>query len=77
MQNKISESLIENIDIFPTLLELLEIKNNYEKPGISFKEFLTEQDKLLESKSHTFSETGALHEQYHSPKESNVFFFKT
>ena len=71
-----SNKLLETIDIFPTILELLKIKINYTLAGTSFAQFL-QGKKELENKDYAFSETGALHGPYPSPKEPNVFCVKS
>ena len=66
----------ESIDLFPTILDLAGIKNNYDGPGKTIAPYLLGKEELKE-KNYTFSETGALHGPYPSPKEPNVFCVKT
>lgn len=73
---KTSSSLRESIDILPTLMELLEIKLEKKLPGESFSKFILNNNEKLQNKKYTFSETGALHGPYPSPKEPNVFCIK-
>jgi len=76
-KGQISENLRATIDIFPTILDLTKIDNNFERPGESFAEYLLGKSNYLKEKTHTFSETGALHGPYPSPNEPNVFCIKT
>jgi arylsulfatase A-like enzyme len=76
-KGQISENLRATIDIFPTILDLAKIDNNFERPGESFAEYLLGNSSDLKEKTHTFSETGALHGPYPSPNEPNVFCIKT
>jgi arylsulfatase A-like enzyme len=76
MQNQISHSLRETIDVLPTILELVKIESKLNLPGKSFAKFLTGHTKELPEKSYAFSETGALQGPYPSPMEPNVFCVK-
>jgi arylsulfatase A-like enzyme len=71
-----SNKLRESIDVFPTVLELINVKNNLNLPGESFAKYILNEEELKE-KEYTFSETGALHGPYPSPKEPNVFCIKS
>ncbi|CAD6517736.1 Sulfatase [metagenome] len=71
-----TSSLRETIDILPTILELCEIPKTVNYPGMSIMPFLIGKNENLEDKKYTFSETGALHGPYPSPKEPNVFCIK-
>ena len=75
-KNQHTSKLRESIDLFPTILDLAGIKNNYDGPGKTIAPYLLGKEKLKE-KNYTFSETGALHGPYPSPKEPNVFCVKT
>ena len=74
---RISEKLRATIDVFPTILDLVKIDNNLERPGESFVDYLLGNSNELKEKPHTFSDTGALHGLYPSPEKSNVFCIKT
>jgi arylsulfatase A-like enzyme len=75
IKNRINSNLRETIDIFPTILDLVDVgKNNL--PGMSFSKFLTSESERLKDKQYVFSETGALQGPYPSPKEPNVFCVK-
>ena len=76
-KGKKSESLRSTIDIFPTILDLCEIKTMENLPGESFAKFLKDDDEVLKGHQFTFSETGALHGPYPSPEHSNVFCIKS
>lgn len=75
-QNKSSDALLTTIDIFPTILELCDIKIPTEGKGRSVSKFLLDDIQNIEDEQYTFSETGALHGPYPSPEESNVFCIK-
>tara|TARA_B100000029_G_scaffold398128_1_gene396581 strand:- start:1503 stop:2456 length:954 start_codon:yes stop_codon:yes gene_type:complete len=74
--NKSSNALLATIDIFPTVLELCNIKIPNECKGKSILKFLTGDAQNIENNQYTFSETGALHGPYPSPEESNIFCIK-
>ena len=76
-KKKISESLRSTIDVFPTILDLCEIKAIENLPGESFAEFLKGNEEVLKEREFTFSETGALHGPYPSPEHSNIFCIKS
>ena len=75
--DRCSDCLRETIDIFPTILDLADINAQLERPGVSFSDYLVDGNTELKEKQFTFSETGALHGPYPSPKEPNVFCIKT
>jgi len=75
-QNKSSDALLSTIDIFPTVLELCNIKIPNECKGKSILKFLMGDTQNIENNRYTFSETGALHGPYPSPEESNIFCIK-
>jgi arylsulfatase A-like enzyme len=75
IKNRVNNKLRESIDILPTILELIGIESN-ELPGESVAQFLVNENKKLDNKSHVFSETGALQGPYPSPMEPNVFCIK-
>ena len=77
IKNQISDKLLATIDLFPTLLELCNIKNIENTIGNSFVDYLYGNKKHPISHKYTFSETGALHGPYVSPEISNVFCVKT
>lgn len=77
IKNQCSDKLLETIDIFPTVLDLAGMNVKFERPGQSFTEYLLNNDKELDEKQFAFSETGALHGPYPSPKAPNVFCIKT
>jgi len=77
IKNRINEKLRENIDIFPTILELIGTKTNYNGHGESFCKYLKDKNVNLSSKEHVYSETGALQGPFPSPKKPNVFCIKT
>ena len=72
-----SSKLRETIDILPTILELTETKTELDLPGESFAQYLISEDSEIEDKPYVFSETGALHGPFPSPKKPNVFCIKT
>ena len=74
--DRCSDCLRETIDIFPTILDLADINAQLERPGVSFSDYLVDGNTELKEKQFTFSETGALHGPYPSPKEPNVFCIK-
>jgi len=75
-KNVRTSSLRETIDVLPTILDICEISKNIDYPGESIISFLTGKNKTIDNKKYTFSETGALHGPYPSPKEPNVFCIK-
>ena len=77
IKNRITSKLRETIDILPTILELVEIKTDLDLPGETFSKYLVSKEGKMEDKSFVFSETGALHGPFPSPKEPNVFCIKT
>ena len=77
MKNKSCDQLLSTIDLFPTLLDLCDIKFNGNRPGKSFAMYLTGKENEVLSRPFTFSETGALHGPFPSPEISNVFCIKT
>ena len=77
INNQKSNKLLSTIDIFPTILDLCDIKINKKKIGASFYDFLLGKQSEPIEKEFTFSETGALHGPYSSPEISNVFGIKT
>jgi arylsulfatase A-like enzyme len=76
-KNIVSDKLLSTIDIFPTILDLAGIKNDFDTPGKSFSDFITGKTNHLKDRDFTFSETGALHGPFPSPKQSNVFCIRT
>tara|TARA_Y100000817_G_C16813078_1_gene525144 strand:- start:139 stop:1254 length:1116 start_codon:yes stop_codon:yes gene_type:complete len=76
-KKNISESLKSTIDVFPTILDLCNIRITSQVPGESFSSFLKGDEKVLKDREFTFSETGALHGPYPSPEKSNVFCIKS
>ena len=77
VQNRLSDKLRENIDIFPTILELADIKTEFNGSGESISDYLKNTDKDLQNKKYVYSETGALQGPYPSPMKPNVFCVKT
>ena len=77
INNQKSDKLLSTVDIFPTILDLCDIKINKKKIGASFYDFLLGKQSEPIEKEFTFSETGALHGPYPSPEISNVFGIKT
>ena len=77
IKNRINEKLRENIDIFPTILELIGVKTKFDGHGESFGEYLKNMNKDLASKKYVYSETGALQGPFPSPMRPNVFCVKT
>ncbi len=75
-KNVRTSSLRETIDVLPTILDICKISKNIDYPGESIISFLTGKNKTIDNKKYTFSETGALHGPYPSPKEPNVFCIK-
>lgn len=71
-----TSNLRETIDIMPTILDFCEISKNIDYPGENILPFLIGQNEKIEDKDFVFSETGALHGPYPSPKEPNVFCIK-
>lgn len=74
-QNQISDSLYSNIDILPTILELIDLQESL--PGISFAKSLLGENSFENERKFTFSETGALHGPFPSPEKPNVFCIKS
>ena len=77
IKNRINEKLRENIDIFPTILELIGTKTKYDGHGESFSKYLKDANGNIQSKKFVYSETGALQGPFPSPREPNVFCVKT
>ncbi len=75
-KGKRSSKLRETIDILPTLLDLLDIQIEQDLPGDSVSNYLLKDGAEISDKEYVFSETGALHGPYPSPKEPNVFCIK-
>lgn len=75
VKNRKTSSLRENIDILPTIMQLID-KPVDNIPGKSFAKFLVDEKRNLEDKPFVFSETGALQGPYPSPLEPNVFCIK-
>mgnify|MGYP001567332345 CR=1 FL=1 len=75
-KNTRTSKLRETIDILPTILDLCEIPKKTDYPGESIISFLTGVNENINDKKFVFSETGALHGPYPSPKEPNVFCIK-
>ncbi len=73
----ISDKLFSSIDLFPTILELCEITNNFNTDGKSFAKYVKGDKNAKMGRTHVFSETGGLQGPYPSPKEPNVFCVKT
>ena len=71
-----SSSLRETIDIMPTILDFCQISAEIDYPGENIMSFLSGTNEKIEDKEYVFSETGALHGPYPSPKEPNVFCIK-
>ena len=76
-KNKKSDSLLQTIDILPTILDLCKIKTDINLDGRSFSSFLKNNDDTLADANFTFSETGGLQGPFPSPKEPNVFCIKS
>lgn len=72
-----SENLLSNIDVFPTILELLNLKIPKNLPGKSFAKNLIDEKSTPITRKYTFSETGALHGPFPSPEKPNVFCIKS
>jgi len=77
VKKRISNSLRENVDIFPTVLELAGIKIKIDGAGESFSKYLKNTNEKLDNKKYVFSETGALQGPFPSPMKPNVFCVKT
>lgn len=75
-KNVKTSQLRETIDILPTILDICNISKNIDYPGESIMPFLFGKNEKIDDKKFTFSETGALHGPYPSPKEPNVFCIK-
>lgn len=71
-----SSNLRETIDIMPTILDFCHISGDIDYPGENIMPFLSGQNEKIDDKEFVFSETGALHGPYPSPKEPNVFCIK-
>jgi arylsulfatase A-like enzyme len=76
-KSEISDKLLSSVDLFPTILELCNLKNNFDTQGKSFAKILQSEKEVKIGRGHTFSETGGLQGPYPSPKEPNVFCMKT
>ena len=74
-KNESIDKLRTTLDIFPTILDLVEIKSQ-QSNGNSILNFLKGDIELKECE-YTFSETGGLQGPFPSPKEPNVFCIKT
>ena len=77
VSNQKSDKLLSTIDIFPTILELCDIKTKQKKIGSSFHDFLLGKQSNPSDKEFAFSETGPLHGPYTSPEKHNMFCIKT
>ena len=77
INNQKSDKLLSTIDIFPTILELCDIKTKQKKIGSSFHDFLLGKQSNPSDKEFAFSETGPLHGPYTSPEKHNMFCIKT
>ena len=77
VSNQKSDKLLSTIDIFPTILELCDIKIKQKKIGSSFHDFLLGKQSNPSDKEFAFSETGPLHGPYTSPEKHNMFCIKT
>ena len=76
-KDKLVSSLQSTIDIYPTILELTEIKNSKPLLGKSLCPYLFDDDVDSLKREFTFSETGGLQGPFPSPNEPNVFCIKT
>lgn len=76
LPNKISNKLLSSIQLFPTILDLCEIKNTFVPDVESFAKGITENLDYLKENSYTFSETGGLQGPFPSPNKPNVFCIK-
>ena len=65
-----------NIDLFSTILKILNLQSSNKSPGIDHSTYLL-HGSPLPSTTPTFSETGALHGPFPSPEKSNVFCIKS
>ena len=77
IKRRISSSLRESVDIFPTLLELIGIQTKINGSGESFSKYLKNDQEELNDKEYVYSETGAIQGPYPSPMKPNVFSVKT
>jgi len=75
-KNQICDKLLSSVQIFPTILDLCEIKNNSNSEFKSFAPFMLDESKKIEDQSFTFTETGGLQGPYPSPMHPNVFCIK-
>jgi len=76
IKNQSSNSLLSAIDLFPTLLDISNIKNIFDSEGNSFFDYLLGNIQSPVPSKYVFSETGALHGPFVSPEKSNVFCIK-
>tara|TARA_B100000029_G_scaffold405182_1_gene405460 strand:- start:3521 stop:4636 length:1116 start_codon:yes stop_codon:yes gene_type:complete len=76
LKNQSSDSLLSTIDIFPTLLDICNIRDISDFEGKSFSDYLFGNVSSPISSKYAFSETGALHGPFVSPEKSNVFCIK-
>jgi len=67
---------LANIDLFSTILKILNLQSSNKSPGIDHSTYLL-HGSPLPSTTPTFSETGALHGPFPSPEKSNVFCIKS
>ena len=77
VKNRISKKLRENVDIFPTILDFIDSKIEFNGSGESFNDYLKNTDKDLDDKPYVYSETGALQGPFPSPTKPNVFCIKS
>ena len=77
IKKRISSSLRESVDIYPTLLELVGIQTKINGSGESFSKYLKNDQEELNDKEYVYSETGAIQGPYPSPMKPNVFCVKT
>jgi len=74
-KNKVLSSLFSSIDIFPTILDLCNLKTPSKLSGQSLLNYLI-GNKIPQEERFTFSETGGLQGPHPSPMNPNVFCVK-
>ena len=75
IKDHICKKLISSIQIFPTILDLAEIKHRSKL--VSLEPYLRGNFKRVVENKHVFSETGGLQGPFPSPDKPNVFCIKT
>jgi len=75
-KNVVCDKMLSSIDLFPTILELCNIKGDFVSSGMSFAPYIYGNSKNI-GHSEVFSETGGLQGPFPSPFKPNVFCIRT